>query len=113
MSEKKICEIKKQINLEKAKAIALKAKKVFKIMYICFFIISDIYLLFCWYFLSSFGALYQNTQKYLIINTLISFGFSLVYPFFVNLIPSGLRSYSLREPNRVRVYEISKIIQLI
>ena len=113
LSEKKICEIKKQINLEKAKAIALKAKKVFKIMYICFFIISDIYLLFCWYFLSSFGALYQNTQKYLIINTLISFGFCLIYPFFVNLIPCGLRSYSLREPNRVRVYDISKIIQLI
>ena len=113
LSGKNICEIKKQINLEKAKAKALKAKKVFKIMYICFFIVSDIYLLFCWYFLSSFGAIYQNTQKYLIINTLISFGFCLVYPFFVNLIPSGLRSYSLREPNRVRVYEISKIIQLI
>jgi len=113
LSEKNICEIKKQINLEKAKAKALKAKKVFKILYICFYAISDIYLLFCWYFLSSFGALYQNTQKYLIINTIISFGFCLIYPFFINLIPTLLRNYSLREPNRVTIYEISKIIQIL
>ena len=113
LSDKNIFEIKKQVNLEKAKAIALKAKKVFKIKYICFYVVSDIYLLFCWYFLSLFGALYQNTQKYLIINTIISFGFCLIYPFFINFIPCILRCYSLREPNRVIIYEISKIIQLI
>ena len=113
LSEKNLCEIKKQINYEKAKIIALKEKRVFKIMYIIFYVVSDAFLLFCWYFLSSFSALYQNTQKYLIINTVISFGFCLIYPFFINLIPTVLRSYSLREPNRVRVYEISKIIQHI
>ena len=78
-----------------------------------FFIVCIIFLVFLWYYLSSFGAVYQNTQKYLIKNTLISFGFSLVYPFIINLIPGIFRVYSLKNNNKECIYKISNIIQIV
>ena len=81
------------------------------IKYICFYIFGTLFLLFLWYYLSSFGAVYRNTQIYLIKNTLISIGFSLVYPFVINLIPAMIRNYSLKHSNREIIYKIGKIIQ--
>ena len=55
-----------------------KVRKCLIIKYICFYIFGTFFLLFLWYYLSSFGAVYKNTQIYLIKNTLISVGFSLI-----------------------------------
>ena len=49
----------------------------------------------------------------MIKNALISFAFSVIYLFVINLIPGILRIYSLKETNRVCVYNTSKIIQKI
>ena len=113
LSEKNINEINKENNLEKAKERVIKVKYLLKIKYICFFSLNFVFLLFFWFFLSSFGALYQNTQIYLIKNTLISFGICLFYPFVINLFPGLFRIYSLKEPNRVYIYNIGKVIQMI
>ena len=88
-------------------------KKCIIIKYSVFFILSYIFLIFFWYYLSSFGAVYQNTQIYLFKNTIISFSISLFYPFIINLIPSTIRIYSLSQKNRKILYNINKIIQLI
>ncbi len=53
-----------------------------------------------WYYLTCFNALYQNTQVDLIINTSISFGFSCIYPFLINIIPGIFRIDSLKKINR-------------
>ena len=95
LSERNILEIKKEKNIEDASDKMDKVKRCLIIKYLLFFILSILFLLFFWYYLSSFCAVYQNTQIYLIKNILISFGFSLVYPFAINLIPGILRIYSL------------------
>jgi hypothetical protein len=87
-----------------------KVKRNIIIKYITFYILSNSFLVFLWFYLSSFGAVYQNTQVYLIYNTMISFGFSLLYPFIFNLLPSYFRTYSLRN-NKECVYKIILIIQ--
>ena len=80
-----------------------------------FFIIGLIFLFVFWLFLSSFGAVYQNTQVILIENTLISFGISLVYPFFINVIPSLFRVCAVSDGNKNSecLYKISKLLQLV
>ena len=90
-----------------------KVKRCLVIKYICFFISSIIFLLFLWYYLSSFGAIYQNTQVYLIKNTIISFGFSFIYPFIINLLVGFFRLYSLKKHNRECFYKISKVMKFI
>ena len=80
-----------------------------------FFIISLLLLLFCWYYVSMFCAVYKNTQIHLIKDTLISFAFSLIYPIFINLIPGMLRIPALsgEKNNKKYLYNLSKYIQLI
>ena len=101
------------INGEKAKQNEDRIKCILKVKYILFFSLGLLLLLFIWYYLSSFGSVYQNTQLFVIKNTLISFAFSVIYLFVINLIPGILRIYSLRESNRVCVYNSSKLIQVI
>ena len=113
LSERNLYEIKNKKNIQKASDITYKVKKCLIIKYNCFFIAGTLILLFFWYYLSSFGAVYKNTQVYLIKNVLISLGFSFVYPFIINLLPAGLRIYSLKAQNRRIIYKINKIIQLI
>ena len=112
LSERNICKLK-YTNINERDIGADNVKKCLVIKYLCFFVFGFLALLFLWYYLSSFGAVYQNTQIYLIKNTLISLGFALVYPFVLNLLPSFLRIYSLKNPNRETIYKISKFIQYI
>ena len=83
-----------------------------KIKFILYFILSFLLLLFFWYYISMFGAIYRNTQYYLIKDTLLSFLASLIYPFFICLIPAFIRIPSLSEPNKQRkyLYKLSKMI---
>jgi len=113
LSERNICEIKNQKILENAIDKVDKVRKFLINKYICFYISGTIFLLFFWYYLSSFGAVYKNTQIYLIKNTLISFGFSLLYPFIINILPCIIRIISLKKTNRKFLYKINRIIQLI
>ena len=62
-----------------------------------------------------FCAIYRNTQYHLIKDTLISFGLSLIYPFFIYLIPGFFRIPSLSKTKTKRkcLYNFSKVIQFI
>ena len=111
LTEKNISDIKKgEIKIDKIP----KTIKCLKIKFILFFILSFLFLILFWYYLSSFCAVYKNTQYFLIQNTLFSFILSLVYPFFIYLIPGILRIPSLnnRNKNKSCMYKVSKIIQL-
>ena len=113
LSDRNLYEIKIQKTYRKANDKVSNVRRCLIIKYICFFVIGYIFLSFFWYYLSSFGAVYQNTQIYIIENTLISFAFSFIYPFVINTIPCLLRIYSLKESNRELCYKISKYIQYI
>ena len=65
----------------------IKLKDSLKIKFILYFIISLIFLLFFWYNISMFGAIYMNTQFHLLKDTLMSFSLSFLYPFIINLLP--------------------------
>ena len=72
-------------------------------------------MIFFWYFISCFCAVYKNTQLILIKNTLISFGLSMIYPFGLNLLPGFFRIPALRavKRNMKILYNISLIIAFI
>ena len=88
--------------------------KKLQIKSILFFIFSSIFLLFFWYYLSLFCAIYKSTQTHLIKDTLISFSLSLLYPFGIYMLPGIFRipSLSNKEKNRYWLYVLSKILQL-
>ena len=115
LTDKDILEVRLQQT--KKMAINMKEKKLkcMKIKFTIFFILNFIMLVIFWYYLTCFNAIYKNTQVYLIENTFISFGFSLCYPFIVNILPTIIRAFSLHssENNQVYCYKLSKILQLI
>ena len=115
LSEKNILAIKQEndikIAIRKSKGIEM----CITIKFIIFFIFSNILLLFFWYFISCFCAVYINTQMILIKDTLVSFGLSMIYPFGLNLLPGIFRIPALRakEKDKKCLYQISGLVALI
>ena len=109
------------MNIKREKTY-LKAKKISKSVIRClkvklgfFFSLSLLLMLFFWYFISCFCAVYKNTQTTLIKDTLISFALSMVYPFAINLFPGIFRIPALRakDKNKKYLYMLSGYIALI
>ena len=116
LSEKNVIQIKnlfKQNKIENNKNKLNEIMKCIKVKFVSFFITSFILLLFFWYYLSCFCALYNKTQIHLIKDTISSFTLSLTYPIIINLFPGILRMQSLKKTNNKCVYQISIILQLI
>ena len=115
LSENDILELKQ---IRKKDNIIKRNKSLYNklnIKFLLFFIISTIFLLFFWYYISMFCAIYKNTQVYLIKDTSISFGLSLLYPFGIYLLPGIFRipALSNKKNNRKYLYNFSKILQII
>ena len=113
LSEKKVLEIKKE---KKVKLLYLKEgkiKKVLNIKFGLFFIFSFFILLLFSFYIICFCGIYTNTQIHLIKDTIISFGLSLIYPFFISLIPTILRLYALntQKEDKEYLYKFSLLIQ--
>ena len=83
------------------------------IKFIIFFVLNLIILILFWFYLTCWNAIYQNTKVYLIKNTFISFGISLVYPFLINIFPVILRMNALKNNKKQYLYKVSKIVQLL
>ena len=85
------------------------------IKFILYFIISFIFLIFFWYYISMFGTIYRNTQFHLLKDTLMSFGLSLIIPFLYYLLPGIFRIPALSKANNRRecLYNFSRILQSI
>ena len=115
LTDKDVLKVKNQTS----KDLGIKMKKtVLKCMIIkfsIFFVLNFFLLGLFWYYLTCFNAIYKNTQVYLIENTFISFGFSLIYPFFINIAPMIMRMSSIHssDKNQEYCYRISQIIQVI
>ena len=113
LTEKQILEIKLQKSIENLVSKYSKIKKCLKLKFILFYIISILFLAFFWFYLACFCAVYTNTQKHLIKDTLLSFALSLLYPFILNVVPMLIRIPSLKNKNKECMYKVSKIAQLI
>ena len=115
LSEKQILSIKLEKDFFIAQKKSKNIKTCLKIKLAIFFILSFILMLFFWYFISCFCAVYKNTQMILIKDTLISFALSMVYPFGLNLLPGMFRLPALRSKNQNKkfLYNISGLVALI
>ena len=113
LSESNILEIN---NMNKRDEINNKVKTIKRclmIKYIIFFISSFIFLIVFWFYLSSFCAVYKNTQVYLIINTFISVLIGSIYPLLFNILPGVIRIKSLKNNKNERLFKFSKFLQEI
>ena len=115
LSEKNIIDIKNiktyKESIDKADNLKKCLFKKFIVYFILCFLLLDLF----WYYLTLFCAVYKNTQIYLIKDTMISFGTSMIYPFGLYLLPCFFRLPALKgnKKNHNILYNISKIIQLI
>ena len=114
LSERNLLKLKYETSLKDVNIQSDKIRRSLMIKYIIFFITGLVFLIFFWFYLSSFCAVYQNSQVYPFINTLICVLISLLYPFLINLLPGMLRIPSLKKKkNGECLFKISKIIQYI
>ena len=115
LSEKNILELKKEENVKDVEERLANIKKYIRVKLIIYFVIGFFLMLFFWYFISTFCAVYPNTQIILIENTLISFGLTMIYPFGLVLLPGLFRIPALRAKNKDKetLYKISKLLLLI
>ena len=114
LSEKVIIELKKEKNKITAfeKAAILYRNLIFK--FNVFFLITLFLLVICWYYVSTFCAVYKNTQLLLIENTLFCFGLTLIYPFILNLLPCIFRIPALKaiQQDKECLYKFGIILAL-
>ena len=115
LSQRHLLKLKEEENMNNINDLVEKTKRCLIIKYILFYLISFIFITFFWYYLSSFCAVYKNTQFYVVKNMFISLGISLLYPNFFNLLPCIFRLSSLRnnKPINDLLYKISKFIQIL
>ena len=99
----------------------LNANNIFKILkcinykLISFCIFTLILFAFYWYTVSTFCAVYQNTQNIFIKDSFSSFLTGLLYPFVLYLFPSLLRIIAIRDDKKKRlkfIYKLSDIIPI-
>ena len=115
LTEKEFISLKIEENIIILREKAIKARKEVKLRIALFFISSFLTMLFFWYFISSFCAVYKNTQLALIKDSLISLAFSMIYPFALYLLPGMFRIPSLRASKKDKkcLYIISSFIAMI
>ena len=70
---------------------------------IIYFILSFLLLIFFWYYISMFGAIYRNTQMHLLKDILMSFVLSLFFPFAIYLLPGILRIPALSKKKNIYI----------
>ena len=109
-----IIEFKRDKEKDNIKKSRLNLIKKLRIKFIIYIILSYIFLILYWYYISMFGAIYKNTQIHLLSDTLLSFGLSLISPFIIYLAPGIFRIPALSAPNKNRkcLYKFSKILQI-
>ena len=105
-------QIKKMINIANKNMIIRKNLKCIKIKFVIFYIFTFVFLLFYWYTVTSFCAVYNNTQITFLKDSLLSFSLGIIYPFIIYLIPALLRIIALRHAklNLKCLYKLSDII---
>ena len=115
LSERDMLKIKQQKDVKITVELSKYIKRCIFIKFGIFIFISLLLMLFFWYFISCFCAVYNNTQIILFKDTLLSFGLSMLYPIGFSLIPGIFRIPSLRseKKNKKCLYHFSQIIALL
>ena len=115
LSEKSLIELKKIKNKEKALKKSVELYRCLMLKFNLYYFISLLLITFFWYYISTFCAVYKNTQILLIESTLTSFSLTLIYPFALNLLPGMFRIPALKaiKKDKEGLYKLGNIIALI
>ena len=106
LSQSNIISLKNNIyhnkNIDREKEIN-KLIKVLKVKFNLFYIIGFLLLCLFWYYIGVFCATYENTQIYLLKNSITSYAINLIYPFLLSFLPSILRISALKYKNEKKI----------
>ena len=89
--------------------------KYINIKLIIFFVFTFLFIVFYWYIIVAFCAVYKNTQIAFIKDCAFSFLSGIILPFIIYLIPSALRICSIKYNNckgSIFIFKLSKIIPI-
>ena len=116
--ESDILEIKniKTDDISKRNQEIQEVKSIVMIRCFIFFFLNIIILSFIWIYIVCFFMIFQNTQIYVIKNTLICFGISMFIPFMSYFIPAYIKRIAIKgyaSKGRYCLYILSTILQII
>ena len=109
LGERGISKIITESNIENRKALAEKERLCASIKLYVLYIVSACLLFLCWYYVAAFGAVFKNSQKNYLINTLISFIVCNLWPCVTTFIPTLLRRKALEKKNKI-MYKVSQYV---
>ena len=114
-SEDKVFEVK-EAKRNNSENLDIKIKNLYitlKIKFALFFIITSIILIFYWFYITCFCAIYKNSQIHLIKDTISSFIMSLIFPFPIIFLPVIFRRITLEDEKMSRnlLYRFSQILE--
>ena len=113
LTDRNIVQAKRQVSYIAAENCATNVRRSIVTKHVLFFIFGLIFILIFWMMLSSFSAVFHNSQIILLECVAISFGIALVYPFFYNIIPYIFRFCALSCKNMECIYNFSKFLQVL
>ena len=96
-SHRKYIKLKEMDVYEEAQKESYSIHKKLVIRYIIFISVGSVLILFIWYFITSFCAIYRYTQNHMFLNAFISFLFSMIYQFIYCLLPALFRYLGLEK----------------
>ena len=113
LSNDSIIDFKQDEEIKDVNERGEKLIKKLKIKFVLYFILGYILLLFFWYYISMFNAVYRNTQYLLLEDTLMGFALSMVTPFVLYLLPGLFRIPALASSDRRYLYNFSKLFMIL
>ena len=111
LSQEQIQQIKDEEDKEKSIQLSFSFMRKMNIKVIVYFTLVLLLMCLFWYYVTVFCSVYVNTQKHLIIDSIVSFFLGTVYPFLICLLPTSLRILSLKKRNKC-LFRISKLAEL-
>ena len=115
LTDKHVYQMKEIKNVQNNMNLIFRILRCVKIKLIGFYAFTLILFAFYWYLVSSFCAVYQNTQIIFIKDSISSFLLGLLYPFVLYIFPAILRVLSLKDREKKRfkvIFIISDIIPI-
>ena len=115
MTDSAVYEIKGLSKVEKSGEKILDILDKMRNKLVAFFVFTFLLFLFYWYFISAFCAVYQNTQKIFLRDSMISFVTSMIDPFIIYGVTMILRALSLSKCCKKKcgcIYKISDLIPI-
>ena len=108
-TQENLVELKQATKIKHFKKMRKKLLFALKIKFILFFVLTFIFLVFFWYYITCFCGIYINTQMHLFKDSFFSIITSLFIPFALCLIPGIFRISALKvkKPKRRCMYKFS------